>query len=66
MQGSPTSGSPLIVKNPPCYFLGRCDKYISTDVSEDQVVEERYPDLNEEEDIRFDEIRQEHWRDVAE
>ena len=25
MQGSPTSGSPLIVKNPPCYFLGRCD-----------------------------------------
>ena len=47
------------------YFLC-CDKYIYTDVSEDQVAEERYPDLNEEEDIRFDEIRQEHWRDVAE
>ena len=30
------------------------DKYISTDMSEDQVAEERYPDLNEEEDIRMD------------
>ena len=27
--------------------------------------EERDPDLNEEEDIRIDEIRDEHWRDVA-
>ena len=41
-------------------------KDISTDMSEDQVVEERDPDLNEEEDIRLDEIREEHWRDVAE
>ena len=28
--------------------------------------EHRDPDLNEEEDIRMDEIRDEHWRDVAE
>ena len=39
---------------------------ISTYISEDQVLEERDPDLNEEEDIRFDEIREAHWRDVAE
>ena len=31
-----------------------------------QVSEERDPDLNEYEDIRIDEIRDEHWRDVAE
>ena len=40
------------------------DRY--TDMSEDQVAEERYPDLNEEEDIRLDLIKEEHWRDVAE
>ena len=30
---------------------------ISTDMLEDQVAEEKHPDLNEEEDIRLDEIR---------
>ena len=35
-------------------------------MSEDQVWEERYPDLNDEEDIRLDEIREWHWRDVSE
>ena len=39
---------------------------ISTDMPEDQVAEERYPDLNTEEDIRLDAIREEHWRDVSE
>ena len=34
-------------------------------MSEEQVLEERYPDLNEEEDIITDEIRDEHWRDVS-
>ena len=29
------------------------------------MAEERDPDLNREEDIRLDEIREEHWRDVA-
>ena len=35
------------------------DTDISTDISEEQVVEERDPDLNEMEDIRFDEIWEE-------
>ena len=30
------------------------------------MAEERDPDLNEEENIRFDEIREEHWRDISE
>ena len=44
-----------------CYVT---DRY--TDMSEDQVPEEIDPNLNEEEDIRIDEIREEHWRDVSE
>ena len=44
-----------------CYTKNRY-----TDMSEDQVAEERYPDLNEEEDIRLDLIKEEHWRNVAE
>ena len=38
---------------------------ISTDILEDQVLEERDPYLNEEEDIRMDEIRDNHCRGVA-
>ena len=40
------------------------DTDISTYMSEDQVAGERDPDLNEEEDIRLGEIREEHWRNV--
>ena len=36
------------------------------DISEEQVTEERYPDLNEEEYIIMDDSREEHWRYVAE
>ena len=39
---------------------------VSTDMSEDQVSEERDMDLNEEEDIIMDESRDEHWGDVSE
>ena len=39
---------------------------IYTYMSEYQVSEERNTDLNEDEDIKMDEIRDEHWRDVAE
>ena len=39
---------------------------VSTDMSENQVSEERDPDLNEEEDIIMGEIRDKHWRGVAE
>ena len=42
------------------------DMDISTDMSEDQVVEERDLDLNEEEYIRLDTIREDHFRDVSE
>ena len=35
-----------------------------TYMSEDLVSEERDPDLNEEEDIRMDEIKGDRWRDV--
>ena len=42
------------------------DKDISTHMSENQVAEERDPYLNEEEDIRLDEIREYHWRNVSE
>ena len=38
---------------------------VSTDISEDQVSEEENMDLNEEEDIRIDEIRDRYWMDVA-
>ena len=41
-------------------------KDIYTDMLEDQVLEERYLDLNEEEDIILYAIRKEHCRDVAE
>ena len=30
------------------------------------MAEERDPDLNEKEDIRFDKILEDHWRDIAE
>ena len=43
-----------------CYEM---DKY--TDISEDQVAEERDPDLNEEEDTKMNGIRDKHWRYVA-
>ena len=43
-----------------------CYGYIYIDMSKDKVAEERDPVLNEEEDIRLDEIREEHWRDVSE
>ena len=35
-------------------------------MSEEQVSEEIYPYLNEEEDIILGENREEHWRDVSE
>ena len=41
-------------------------KDVSTYISEEQVLEENDPDLNEEEDIIMDAIRDEEWRDFAE
>ena len=39
---------------------------VFADMLEDQMSEERYPNLNEEEDIIIDVIREDHWRGVAE
>ena len=44
-----------------CYI-----KDISTYILEDQVLEERDPDLNGEKYIIMDAIRYDHWKDVAE
>ena len=46
-----------------CLFY---DTNISTYILEEQVVEERDPDLNQMEDIRSDKIWEDHWRDLAE
>ena len=42
-----------------------CERGIYTYMLEEQVLEEKDTYLNEEEDIRMDEIRDEHWRDAA-
>ena len=42
------------------------DTNLTTDYSEEQVVEERDPDLDEMDDIKFDEIWEDNWRDLAE
>ena len=67
--GDPEVGEPCMFVNviylSVFYFL--CyEMDVSTDMSEDQVLEERGPDLNEEENIRMDAIREDHWRDVTE
>ena len=36
------------------------------DVLEEHVSEERDPEMNEQQDIRMEENREEYWRDVAE
>ena len=43
-----------------CYEM-----YISTDMLEDQVSEERDLESNEDEDIKLDSIREDNYRDVA-
>ena len=47
------------------YFLFYI-KDISMDMLEEHVLEERYPDLNEEEDFRIEYSREEHWRYFSE
>ena len=67
--GNPEVGEPCMSVKVMCTSVFYClcyEMYISTDMSEKQVSEERDPDLNEEGDIRLDEIREEHWIDIAE
>ena len=68
------NGGPEVVE--PCMFVKGMylsvfyclcyDTDISTDMLEEKVAEERDPDLNEKEDIRLDEIWEDHWRYIAE
>ena len=48
------------------FYCLYCVKQMSTNFSQDQMSEERYLDLNQEEGIRLDEIREEHWGGFAE
>ena len=51
------------------FYLFYCLCYvkdISTDMLEEQVSEDRYPELNEMENIRMEDIKGEHWMDFAE
>ena len=67
--GDPEVGEPCMFEKGMYLYVFYCLCYvkdISTYMSEDQVAEDRDPDLNEEEDIRLDIIREEHWRDVDE
>ena len=69
INGDPEVGEPCIFVKGMYFSVFYCLFYemdISTDMLEDQVAEERDPDLNEEEDIRLDEIREEHQRYVTE
>ena len=43
-----------------------CFKEISTDMLKQQVLEGRDTNMDEEEDIRITDSREEHWRDVTE
>ena len=69
INGDPPDGEPCMFVKSMYLSVFYClcyDTDIYTDISEEQVVEERYPYLNKMEDIRFDEIREYHWRDIAE
>ena len=64
INGDPEVREPCMFVKGMYLYLFYClcyDTDISTDMSEDQVAEERDPDLNEKEDIKLDEMREEHW-----
>ena len=67
--GYPEVGEPCMFVKGMYLSLFYCLCYemnIFTDMLEEQVLEERDTDLNEDEDIRVDNIRDKHWRDVSE
>ena len=69
INGDPPDGEPcMFVKGMylSIFYCLRYDTNLTTYYSEEQVVEERDPDLDEMDDIRFDEIREDRWRDLAE
>ena len=48
------------------FYCVCCYKDRYTYMAEDKVVEERYPDLNEKEDLILDAIREKRWREFSE
>ena len=68
INGDPPGGEPRMFVKGMYLSIFYClwyDTNITTGYSEEQVMEEGDPDLNEKEDIRFDEIWEDHWRDIA-
>ena len=69
INGDPEVGEPCMFVKVMYLSVFYClcyDTDISIDISEDQVAEDRYLELNEKEDIRLGEIREEHGKDIAE
>ena len=67
--GYPEVGEPFMLGKGMYFSVFYCFYYVkdkSTDMLEDQVLEQRYLDLNEEEDIILDTMREENCRDIAE
>ena len=63
INGDTPGGEPCMFVNGMYLFLFNCLWYhtnLTTEYSEEQVAEERDPDLDEMDDIRFDEIREDH------
>ena len=68
INGDPPDGEPCMFVKGMYLSVFYClfyDTDITTDYSEKQVAEERDPDLNKMDYIRFDEIWEDHWRDLA-
>ena len=68
INGDPPDGEPCMFVKGMYLSVFYClcyDTDLTTDYSEEQVVEDRDPDLDEMDDIRFDEIWEDHWRDLA-
>ena len=65
INGDPPDGEPCMFVKGMYLSVFYClcyDTDLTTYYSEEHVVEERDPDLDEMDDIRFDEIREDHWR----
>ena len=69
MNGDPADEEPCMFVKGMYLSVFYClcyDTDIYTETQEDQVAVERDPELKEKEDIRFDKIRENNWRDIAE
>ena len=69
INGDPPDGEPCMFVKGMYLSVFYClcyDTNLTTDYSEEKVVEERDPDLDKMDDIRFDKIREDHSRGLAE